>query len=150
MSATRARRAADRCAGHLGVLGGGQLGRMFVHAAQVHGFRVSRCSTPMPTARPACRRPALCARPTTDEAALASWPACSAVTTEFENVPAARCARWPRLPWRRAADAVRICQHRAPEKRTSRGSGVPCAPFALVDPTRRRWPPCPPRCCPAS
>ena len=25
----------------LGVLGGGQLGRMFVHAAQVHGFRVA-------------------------------------------------------------------------------------------------------------
>ena len=25
----------------LGVLGGGQLGRMFVHAAQVHGYRVA-------------------------------------------------------------------------------------------------------------
>ena len=34
---------ATRAAGlaTLGVVGGGQLGRMFVHAAQVHGYRVA-------------------------------------------------------------------------------------------------------------
>lgn len=72
----------------LGVMGGGQLGRMFAHAAQAMGYKVA-------VLEPAADCPAghaadhlLCAS-YTDTAALTELGAqCVAVTTEFENVPA--------------------------------------------------------------
>lgn len=72
----------------LGVMGGGQLGRMFVHAAQAMGYKVA-------VLEPASDCPAghaadhlLCAG-YADTAALTELAEqCIAVTTEFENVPA--------------------------------------------------------------
>jgi len=72
----------------LGVMGGGQLGRMFAHAAQAMGYKVA-------VLEPAADCPAghaadhlLCAS-YTDAAALTELgQQCVAVTTEFENVPA--------------------------------------------------------------
>ena len=126
--------AANRRLTTLGVLGGGQLGRMFVHAAQVHGFRVVVLEPDAASPAGAAADQHLRA-PYTDDAALAMLAAaCSAVTTEFENVPAhalrslkATCAVSP------PADAVEICQHRAREKQLFAAAGVPCAPHALVD-----------------
>jgi 5-(carboxyamino)imidazole ribonucleotide synthase len=56
-----------------------------------------------------------------------------AVTTEFENVPAAslRALAASRVVSPPAA-ALEICQHRAREKVAFRAAGVPCAPFATV------------------
>ncbi len=117
----------------LGVLGGGQLGRMFVHAAQALGFKVGVLDPDV--ARPAgavaethWRQPYL------DAAALAAMAAtCHAVTTEFENVPAQALRRLAGdRPVAPAAEAVQICQDRAAEKAHFQGSGVPCAPHALV------------------
>ncbi len=72
----------------LGVMGGGQLGRMFAHAAQAMGFKVA-------VLEPAASCPAgevaerLINAGYTDSAALGQLSAlCAAVTTEFENVPA--------------------------------------------------------------
>ena len=73
----------------LGVMGGGQLGRMFAHSAQAMGFKVA-------VLEPVADCPAshaadhfLCAD-YADPAALADIAQqCVAVTTEFENVPAA-------------------------------------------------------------
>ena len=72
----------------LGVMGGGQLGRMFAHAAQAMGFKVA-------VLEPAKDCPAghaadhLLSADYTDAAALAELgQQCAAVTTEFENVPA--------------------------------------------------------------
>ena len=121
-------------AARLGVLGGGQLGRMFVHAAQVHGYRVT-------VLEPDGASPAGAAADThlraayAEPAALAELAAsCAAVTTEFENVPAAalrslaaRCTVAP------PAAAVEVCQHRAREKAAFVAAGVPCAPHALID-----------------
>jgi 5-(carboxyamino)imidazole ribonucleotide synthase len=117
----------------LGVLGGGQLGRMFVHAAQVHGWRV--CVLEPDAASPAGAAAEQHLRaPYLDAAALAGLAEhCTAVTTEFENVPAealrqlaAQCTVSP------PADAVQVCQHRAREKAAFVAAGVPCAPHALI------------------
>ena len=117
----------------LGVLGGGQLGRMFVHAAQAHGFRVAVLEPDAASPAGAAAETHLCAG-YADSAALAELAAvCSAVTTEFENVPAAslrqlaaRCRVSP------PAAAVEVCQHRASEKACFAAAGVPCAPHALI------------------
>lgn len=72
----------------LGVMGGGQLGRMFAHAAQAMGYKVAvlEPATDCPAGHAADHL--LCAA-YTDRAALSELGAqCVAVTTEFENVPA--------------------------------------------------------------
>jgi len=118
----------------LGVLGGGQLGRMFVHAAQSLGFRVAVLD-PDP-ASPAGAVADRCLRADyLDEAALDALAAASAaVTTEFENVPAAALRRLAaHVPVAPAADAVEICQDRAAEKSHFQRSGVPCASFARIE-----------------
>jgi 5-(carboxyamino)imidazole ribonucleotide synthase len=117
----------------LGVLGGGQLGRMFVHAAQVHGFRavVLEPDAASPAGAAADRH--LCAAYTDAHALDALAQSCIAVTTEFENVPAgalqqlaARCVVAPPAP------AVQTCQHRLREKLCFARAGVPCAAHAAV------------------
>ncbi len=118
----------------LGVLGGGQLGRMFVHAAQVHGYRVA-------VLEPDVASPAGAAADLHLRAAYADLAAlddlagrCAAVTTEFENVPAGALRRLAsRTTVSPPADAVEACQHRLREKRCFAGAGVPCAPHAAVD-----------------
>lgn len=118
----------------LGVLGGGQLGRMFVHAAQAQGFRVVVLE-PDPDSPAAAAADEHVAAPYTDAAALAQLQArCAAVTTEFENVPAAALHSLAAagLVVSPPAAAVQVCQHRAREKLCFAAAGVPCAPYALV------------------
>ena len=118
----------------LGVMGGGQLGRMFVHAAQTMGYRtvVLEPDATSPAGLVAHQHVAAAYADAAGLAELAS--ACDAVTTEFENVPAdslrTLAARVPVAP---AAAAVEICQDRAAEKRHFQRSGVPCAPFATIE-----------------
>ena len=71
----------------LGILGGGQLGRMFTVAAKTMGYKVTVLDPDpnAPAAEFADRH--LCA-PFDDEAALEELAKCAAVTTEFENVNA--------------------------------------------------------------
>ncbi len=117
----------------LGVLGGGQLGRMFVHAAQVHGFRVlvlePDAASPAGAAADGHLKAAYLDLAALDELAHR----CLAVTTEFENVPAAALRRLAMAcTVAPPADAVEICQHRAREKACFVAVGVPCAPYALL------------------
>jgi len=118
----------------LGVMGGGQLGRMFVHAAQAMGYRtvVLEPDATSPAGLVAHQHVATAYTDAAGLAELAS--ACDAVTTEFENVPADSLrALAQRLPVAPAAAAVEICQDRAAEKRHFQRSGVPCAPFATIE-----------------
>ena len=118
----------------LGVLGGGQLGRMFVHAAQTLGFRVA-------VLEPDANSPAGAAADLHLKAAYGDADAlatlarsCSAVTTEFENVPAAALRALARdVPVAPPADAVMVCQHRAREKAAFAAASVPCAPHAVIE-----------------
>jgi 5-(carboxyamino)imidazole ribonucleotide synthase len=118
----------------LGVLGGGQLGRMFVHAAQTQGFAVTVLEPDISSPAGAAANVHLQA-PYADAQAIAQLAhQCVAVTTEFENVPAQALRELARstnvAP---PADAVEICQHRAREKRCFVQAGVPCAPHALIE-----------------
>lgn len=117
----------------LGVMGGGQLGRMFVHAAQVHGYRVAVLE-PDPLSPAGAAADQHVRAPYVDAAALALMvDRCDAITTEFENVPAdslrALAASRTVSP---PASAVEVCQHRAREKACFVAAGVPCAPHALI------------------
>jgi 5-(carboxyamino)imidazole ribonucleotide synthase len=118
----------------LGVMGGGQLGRMFVHAAQAMGY-----STAVLDADPASPAGLVSHHHLkagyTDAAALAELARLAdAVTTEFENVPApALRALSASVPVAPGADAVAICQDRAAEKAHFGQAGVPCAPYAVID-----------------
>ena len=118
----------------LGVMGGGQLARMFVHAAQALGYRTAVLDPD--TASPAGLVSHLHLRCAYDDAAGLAQLAqhCVALTTEFENVPAPSLA-WlaTQRPVAPRAEAVAICQQRAAEKAHFLRSGVPCAPHALVD-----------------
>jgi 5-(carboxyamino)imidazole ribonucleotide synthase len=118
----------------LGVMGGGQLGRMFVHAAQALGFQTAVLD-PDPHS-PAGRVSHLHVRaPYLATDALEQMQhRCAALTTEFENVPAQAlrqlAATRPVAP---SGDAVAVCQHRALEKAHFVRSGVPCAPHARLE-----------------
>lgn len=117
----------------LGVVGGGQLGRMFVHAAQASGFRVAVLEPDAASPAGAAADVHLCAAYSDPDALAQLAQDCIAITTEFENVPAASLRR---LATRRhvapPAAAVEICQHRAFEKACFATAGVPCAPHAVL------------------
>jgi 5-(carboxyamino)imidazole ribonucleotide synthase len=117
----------------LGVLGGGQLGRMFVQAAQVLGYRTVVLDPDADS--PAGQVAHLHIRSDyQDEAGLAQLVAqCDAVTTEFENVPAAALEALARhRPTAPGAAAVAVCQDRALEKAQFVRCGVACAPHAVI------------------
>ena len=96
----------------LGVLGGGQLGRMFVHAAQARGFRVAVLEPDVHSPAGASADVHLRAAYTDAQALAELQRLCSAVTTEFENVPAPALRYLARTcTVAPAADAVEICQH---------------------------------------
>ena len=117
----------------LGVLGGGQLGRMFCMAAQSLGYRV--CVLDPAADSPAgavADRQILAGY--TDAGALSELAGlCKAVTTEFESVPAdslerlaADCATSP------SADAAAIAQDRRREKRFAQDCGLSVAPYQVI------------------
>ena len=118
----------------LGVIGGGQLGRMFLQAAQRMGYRtgVLSASADSPAAQiahwnvvaPPDHLPAL--RAFADQA--------DAVTVEFENVSAA-ALRWlsRRHPVRPGWKTVRVSQNRLREKSFLARNGLPLAPWRPVN-----------------
>ncbi len=117
----------------LGLLGGGQLGRMFTQAAQRMGYEVVVLD-PDPLS-PAGRIAALHLQAGyTDEPALTELGnRVQAITTEFENVPASSLA-FLRLmcPVRPGPEAVSLTQDRIAEKNFARQQGLDTAPFHAV------------------
>lgn len=117
----------------LGLLGGGQLGRFFVQAAQKLGYRVLVLD-PDPTSPAGQIADRHLAAAYDDRAALDALAAdCAAVTTEFENVPAPSLeylARSVRV--RPSAAAVSVCQDRIAEKSFLRHQHLPHGPFAVI------------------
>ena len=126
----------------LGVMGGGQLGRMFVHAAQRLGYFTAVLD-------PDAQSPAGLVShhhiqtDYSDEKGLKQLASlCAAVTTEFENVPAgALNTLAASLPVAPGAAAVGIAQNRIEEKSHFTASaaesgvlaGVTCAPYAVIE-----------------
>ncbi|HKD20391.1 MAG TPA: 5-(carboxyamino)imidazole ribonucleotide synthase [Rhizomicrobium sp.] len=119
--------------GTIGILGGGQLGRMLAQAASALGFRTHIYSD-----EPDAPAFAVAAAHTLahydDAHALERFAAaCDVVTFEFENVPAATAeilaGRKPIYP---GARALAITQDRLDEKRFVAALGLKTAPFAAV------------------
>ena len=118
----------------LGVLGGGQLGRMFCQAAQRLGYRV--CVLDPDTDGIAARVADHHIRADyLDDAALVELGTlCDAVTTEFENVPAAALERLAMLTRVAPTGAsVAVAQDRVAEKAFFTGAGVPVAPYRVIE-----------------
>jgi len=122
----------------LGVMGGGQLGRMFAHAAQAMGYKVAvlEPSADCPAGQVAER---LVQAGYDDSIALGQLAAlCSAVTTEFENVPADSMNLLAQGSFvAPAGSCVAIAQDRVLEKRffvdCAAKSGVLPAPHKVID-----------------
>jgi 5-(carboxyamino)imidazole ribonucleotide synthase len=117
----------------LGLLGGGQLGRMFTIRAREMGYRVTVLDPdPLSPAGQVADRHLRAAY--ADPAALAELArTCAAVTTEFENVPAGTLAALAaRVTVRPPVHAVAIAQDRIAEKSFLRDRGFPTAPFRAV------------------
>jgi 5-(carboxyamino)imidazole ribonucleotide synthase len=126
----------------LGVMGGGQLGRMFVHAAQRLGyFTAVLDADPQSPAGLVSHHHVQTGY--SDPAGLAQLAAlCAAVTTEFENVPADALAQLAvTRPVAPGAAAVAIAQDRLQEKAhfsaCAAASGVACAPYAVLQTTEQ-------------
>lgn len=117
----------------LGLLGGGQLGRMFCMAAQSMGFKVCVLDPGEHSPAGAVADDHLRAD-YLDEAALTTLAQrCHAVTTEFENVPAAALKKLAdHCVVRPAADSVAVAQDRIHEKRFMVANGIAVGPHAIV------------------
>ncbi len=117
----------------IGILGGGQLGRMSALAAAALGYRchVFAPEDDSPGMQVAAARTIAAY---SDKAALARFAAAvDVVTFEFENVPAATLdAIAPLVPCRPGVAALRIGQDRIAEKRFFEQAGIPVGPWRAV------------------
>ena len=118
----------------LGVLGGGQLGRMFCVAARTMGYRTVVLDPDEMS--PAGRIADVHIKASyTDEQGLNQLAEqCDVITTEFENVPAQSlnylAMQTPVYP---SANAVEIAQHRVVEKNFAKQAGLEPAPFFSIE-----------------
>jgi len=117
----------------LGVLGGGQLGRMFTLAAHRMGYRVVVLD-PDPHSPAGLIAEQHIKADYRDRAALQMLgDECAAITTEFENIPAESLEFLEQfVPVRPGTDAVRIAQNRIEEKTFIQQQGLATAPFAAI------------------
>jgi 5-(carboxyamino)imidazole ribonucleotide synthase len=117
----------------LGVLGGGQLGRMFTQAAKRMGYAVHIFA---PEADAPAKQIADTATtaPYEDEAALRAFAqVVDGVTLEFENIPAQSLAvldQW--VPVFPQQHVLSVSQHRLREKTYLKDAGFPVTPFYPV------------------
>ncbi|VAW72716.1 N5-carboxyaminoimidazole ribonucleotide synthase [hydrothermal vent metagenome] len=118
----------------LGVLGGGQLGRMFTLAAHSMGYKVWVLDPDpnSPTGRMADRHLQAAYDDTDSLEEMAAG--CEAITTEFENVPAETLEFLEsRVPVRPGSKAVAIARDRIREKTFIQELGLATAPFFAIN-----------------
>ncbi len=118
----------------LGILGGGQLGRMFTVAARTMGYRVVVLDPDPESPAAEIANKHICA-PFNDHTALEKMGRiCAVITTEFENVSAESVEYLSQFcPVRPSAKAVSIVQNRIREKTFLRDNGFETAPFAEIN-----------------
>ncbi len=114
----------------LGVLGSGQLGRMFAMAAARLGYRV-HVFAPEPDAPAADVAYRQTVAAFEDADAIAEFArSVDVVTFEFENIPVAATETAARFaPVRPSGAVLHQCQDRLREKGFLRAAGIPCTPF---------------------
>ncbi|MGE3508238.1 MAG: 5-(carboxyamino)imidazole ribonucleotide synthase [Vicinamibacterales bacterium] len=117
----------------IGVLGGGQLGRMFAMAARRMGYRVHTLSPEHDTPTGQIADVEIFSSYDDIDKVRQFARAVDVVTFEFENVPAVAAAAAAELARvRPSGHALEIAQHRIREKTFLVRHGLPVAPFAPV------------------
>jgi len=118
----------------LGILGGGQLGRMFTVAAKTMGYHVTVLDPDQYAPAAQFADVHLCAA-FNDKSALATLAeTCAAVTTEFENVDAEAMRQLAtRTRVSPSGDCVAIAQDRIAEKSWINKAGLPTAPYLAIE-----------------
>ncbi|RZJ95972.1 MAG: 5-(carboxyamino)imidazole ribonucleotide synthase, partial [Novosphingobium sp.] len=119
----------------IGILGGGQLGRMLAMAAAQLGYR-SHVYAPEPDSIAAEVCGGFTCAEWDDAEAMARFAAdCAVVTYEFENVPVPPLAALGKVPLLAHPRALETAQDRLNEKRFVETLGGKPAPYATVDST---------------
>ena len=117
----------------LGVLGSGQLGRMFTIAARRMGYRVHTYSPDSDTPTGQVADVEVVASYDDADALRAFAAKVSVVTFEFENVPSAATEVLAAMvPVRPSPLALHVAQQRAREKRFLAAHGIPTVPFDVA------------------
>ena len=118
----------------IGMLGGGQLGRMSILAGRKLGYRFCVLEPKAPSAAGMAADEQIIADYDDDKALLEFASKIDIATLEFENIPArtldilsGKVRVYPGMK------ALSVCQNRAREKQFLQSSGIPCAPFAIVN-----------------
>ncbi len=117
----------------LALLGGGQLGRFFVHTAHELGYKVMVLDPDADAPAGKIADSHIMASYDDHDALLQLSQHCAAATTEFENVPATVLEQLAQtMPVSPTADTVSIAQDRIREKEFLRDNGFNTAPFIPV------------------
>jgi 5-(carboxyamino)imidazole ribonucleotide synthase len=117
----------------IGVLGGGQLGRMFAMAARRLGYRVHTLAPEHDTPTGQIADVEVVASYDDLDQIRAFARGVDVVTFEFENVPAAAAAvAEEHALLRPSARALQVAQHRLREKAFLESRGLPVTPFAAA------------------
>lgn len=119
--------------GTIGVFGGGQLGRMFSHAAQRMGYQVVVFTDEAASPAAQVVRESIVGDYTDIEAVSAFAKRIDVATLEFENIPllAVETASMF-VPVRPGQQVLAVAQNRLKEKTTLRDFGIPVTPFCEV------------------
>lgn len=122
----------------IGILGGGQLGRMTALAARAMGYRVQVLDPDPNCAASVVVDRVVAARFDDAAAAAALASQCDVVTLEIEKIaPAALDAVAALVPLRPGAHILRMVQHRGRQKSWLAKHGFPVGAHALVDSAER-------------
>jgi len=118
----------------VGVLGSGQLGRMFAIAARRLGYRVHVFSPDDDTPAGQVADVEIAGSYEDLDAVRAFARRVHAVTFEFENVPAETAAAAAEFaPVRPGGNVLHVAQNRIREKRFLVAAGVPVVPFGIIE-----------------
>ena len=118
----------------LGVMGGGQLGRMFVQAAQAMGYFTAVLDPDAASPAGLVSHHHIQTDYLEEQGLAQLMQRCAAITTEFENVPApALLTLGAHRPVAPASESVAIAQDRAAEKAHFVRCGVLVAPHAVIE-----------------
>lgn len=118
----------------IGILGGGQLGRMMILAGRAMGykFHVYEPHGPCPAGHVADKE--INAEYSDKEALHAFAQEVDLITLEFENIPADIIEDLGKMkPIFPGKEALHICQHRQREKDFLKANNLPCTPFEYAD-----------------
>jgi 5-(carboxyamino)imidazole ribonucleotide synthase len=114
----------------LGVFGGGQLGRMFTHAAQRLGYRVIVFTDEIDAPASQVAQDTVQADYQDPTAIRRFAQMVDCITLEFENIPLEAVARASEIvPVRPGSQVLSVSQHRIREKTTLSQAGFPVTPF---------------------